>query len=227
MHERRAHVPPRAALALGQLALLARPPHRVASTRIKVSTASPRSGCPPSFDSFEEFEQLVERGIRTNSFEDYTYIWWDLRPHPKFGTIEIRICDAQTRLDAVAAIAALAQSIVASVAADFDEGRPLPVQPGDACRREQVACVAVRARRAAHRPRARHGADGARRRARPGGLVRARRQEARLRRELELVDALLERSGRADEQLRVYEETESLLAVAQRLSPSRPSPNLG
>ena len=73
----------------------------LASTRVKLFDAFPRSGLPPAFSSFEEFELLVERGVKTGSFEDYTYIWWDLRPHPKLGTIEVRICDGQTRLENV------------------------------------------------------------------------------------------------------------------------------
>ncbi|MGH3060978.1 MAG: carboxylate-amine ligase, partial [Gaiellaceae bacterium] len=63
-------------------------PTGLASTRTKVFEAFPRSGLPPAFSSYEEFELLVERGVRTNSFPDYTYIWWDLRPHPRLGTIE-------------------------------------------------------------------------------------------------------------------------------------------
>jgi glutamate---cysteine ligase / carboxylate-amine ligase len=190
----------------------------LASTRIKVFDSFPRSGLPPSFASFEEFELVVERGVKTNSFEDYTYIWWDLRPHPRFGTIEIRICDAQTRLESMTAIVALAQSIVASLAADFDEGRRLPVQPvtlvGENKWRasryglgaqlidletdtERTAPEAVRAL-----------ADWCEPAAKKLGCAR----------ELEGVEALLERGNGADEQVRVYEETESLLAVAQRLA---------
>src|SRR5438105_14245520 len=65
----------------------------LASTRSKVFDTFPRSGLPPAFASFEEYELLIERGVRTNCFKDYTYVWWDLRPHPRLGTIEVRICD--------------------------------------------------------------------------------------------------------------------------------------
>ena len=101
----------------------------LASTRIKIFETFPRSGLPPALASFEEFELLVDRGIRTGCFEDYTYIWWDLRPHPTLGTIELRICDGQTRLDSVAGIVALAQCLVATLAERFEEGKPLPSQP--------------------------------------------------------------------------------------------------
>jgi glutamate---cysteine ligase / carboxylate-amine ligase len=190
----------------------------LASTRIKVFDSFPRSGLPPSFASFEEFELLVERGVKTNSFEDYTFIWWDLRPHPKFGTIEIRICDAQTRLDSVAPIVALAQSLVASLAADFDEGRPLPVQP--------VTLVGENKWRAS-----RYGLGAqlidlekdTERTASEAVRALADRCEPAAKKlgcslELEQLEALLERGNGADEQVRVYEETESLLAVAKRLA---------
>ncbi|HEY3543989.1 MAG TPA: glutamate--cysteine ligase [Gaiellaceae bacterium] len=101
----------------------------LSSTRSKVFDAMPRSGLPPQFDSFEEFAQLVDRGIATGSFADYTFIWWDLRPHPRLGTIEVRICDAQTRLENVAVLVALVQSLVATLAARFDREGTLPCEP--------------------------------------------------------------------------------------------------
>src|SRR5579884_1171176 len=99
------------------------------STRSKVFDAMPRSGLPPAFASFEEFELLVDRGVRTGSFEDYTFIWWDLRPHPRLGTIEVRICDAQTRLENVAVLVALVQSLAATLADRFDREGVLDTQP--------------------------------------------------------------------------------------------------
>src|SRR5919202_1567152 len=101
----------------------------LASTRTKIFDLFPRSGLPPALASFEEFELLVERGARTGSFPDYTYIWWDLRPHPRLGTIEVRICDAQTRLESVGALVALVQSLVATLAERYERGQPLPVEP--------------------------------------------------------------------------------------------------
>jgi carboxylate-amine ligase len=101
----------------------------LSSTRSKVFDAMPRSGLPPAFASFEEFELLVERGVRTGSFDDYTFIWWDLRPHPRLGTIEVRICDAQTRLENVAVLVALVQSLAATLASEYDETGALPTQP--------------------------------------------------------------------------------------------------
>ncbi len=100
----------------------------LASTRSTVFDAMPRSGLPPAFASWDDFARLVERGVRTNSFADYTYLWWDLRPHPKLGTIEVRICDAQTRLASTLTIAALVQSLVATLAERFDRDGSLPIE---------------------------------------------------------------------------------------------------
>ena len=99
------------------------------STRSKVFDTMPRSGIPPAFASFEEFELLVDRGVRTGSWDDYTFIWWDLRPHPRLGTIEIRICDAQTRLENTAVLVALVQSLVATLAERYEREGTLPIQP--------------------------------------------------------------------------------------------------
>jgi carboxylate-amine ligase len=101
----------------------------LSSTRSKVFDAMPRSGLPPQFDSFGEFERLVERGVSTGSFADYTFIWWDLRPHPRLGTIEVRVCDAQTRLENVAVLVALVQSLVATLAEQYEQNGTLACQP--------------------------------------------------------------------------------------------------
>ena len=190
-------------------------PTGIASTRVKVFDAFPRSGLPPAFASFEEFELLVDRGIRTNSFPDYTYIWWDLRPHPRLGTIEFRTCDAQTRLDAVAVLVALTQSLVATLAEAFEAGETLPVQP--------ITLVAENKWRAARdglhaelidlehdseRP-----APEALRALADRCLPAARRLSCE--EELGRLDELLARGTGADEQVSLYEETDSLLAVAR------------
>ena len=101
----------------------------LSSTRSKVFDAMPRSGLPPQFDSFEEFAALVDRGVRTGSFDDYTFIWWDLRPHPRLGTVEVRVCDAQTRLENVAVLVALVQSLAATLAERYEREGTLPCQP--------------------------------------------------------------------------------------------------
>jgi glutamate---cysteine ligase / carboxylate-amine ligase len=101
----------------------------LASTRSKIFDAFPRSGIPPAFSSFEEWELAMERGARLGFFADYTYVWWDLRLHPKLGTIEIRICDAQSRLASTGGIVALVQSLVASLSKRYEDDGALPIQP--------------------------------------------------------------------------------------------------
>jgi glutamate---cysteine ligase / carboxylate-amine ligase len=190
----------------------------IASTRTKIFETFPRSGLPPAFASFEEFELLVERAIKSGSFSDYTYIWWDLRPHPNLGTIEIRIPDAQTRLESVAGIVALVQSLVATLAADFERGERPPVQP--------VTLVSENKWRAARDGLNGNLIDLERDEERPAReavlalLERAEPAAARLgcREELEEVERLVERGTGADEQRQVYAETGSLLAVAQWLA---------
>jgi glutamate---cysteine ligase / carboxylate-amine ligase len=193
-------------------------PTGLASTRVKVFEPFPRSGLPPTFGSYEEFELLVDRGVKTNSFEDYTYIWWDLRPHPRLGTIELRICDAQTRIESVAALVALTQSLVATFAAGFDRGEP----PAG----EQITLIAENKWRAARDGLKAKLIDFATDTERPAvdavrELVERSRPAARelgCAEELDLVEVLMERGTGAEEQLSVYEESESLLAVAEWLA---------
>jgi carboxylate-amine ligase len=95
------------------------------SSRIKVFDAFPRSGMPPALPGgWDEYQALLERGARSGLIPDHTYVWWDVRPHPDFGTIEVRICDAQSRLRDTAGIAALVQALVAWYGDRFDAGTP-------------------------------------------------------------------------------------------------------
>jgi carboxylate-amine ligase len=94
----------------------------LASTRAKIVEGLPRTGIPPFLASFDDFEQLVAAGARAGYLPDYTHLWWDIRPHPQLGTVEVRVCDAQTRIENVAAIVALIQTLVATHGADFDSG---------------------------------------------------------------------------------------------------------
>ena len=77
-----------------------------------VFSAFPRSGMPPRFGSYDEFAEVVGQLERTGCIADYTHIWWDIRPHPRLGTVELRICDAVTRVEDVVAIAAYFQALV-------------------------------------------------------------------------------------------------------------------
>jgi glutamate---cysteine ligase / carboxylate-amine ligase len=87
-------------------------PTGLASSRQMVFSAFPRSGVPPRFESYEAFAELVGQLERTGCIADYTHIWWDIRPHPRLGTVELRICDAITRVEDVVALTAYYQSLV-------------------------------------------------------------------------------------------------------------------
>ena len=100
------------------------------SSRIKVFDAFPRSGTPQAFPGgWDEFEALLARGRKSGLIPDHTYVWWDVRPHPEFGTLEIRICDAQARLRDTAGLAALVQALVAWHGDRFDQGVALGELP--------------------------------------------------------------------------------------------------
>src|SRR5437899_4801582 len=75
----------------------------------------PRTGIPPEFASYDEFENFVEVLVRTNSIDNGRKIWWDLRPHAFFPTIEFRVCDAATRVEETLCLAALIQAICAKL----------------------------------------------------------------------------------------------------------------
>ncbi|MEW5961466.1 MAG: carboxylate-amine ligase, partial [Chloroflexota bacterium] len=75
----------------------------------------PRTGLPEYFGSAQEYESFVQTLIKTGCIDEATKIWWDIRPHPKFPTLEFRMCDCMTRVDEVIAVAALIQAVVAKL----------------------------------------------------------------------------------------------------------------
>jgi carboxylate-amine ligase len=82
------------------------------SFRTTVFRRFPRTGIPDQFDSWSEYEEYVDTLIELHCIDNGKKIWWDLRPHPTFGTLEFRICDVPTAPRASIAIAALAQAII-------------------------------------------------------------------------------------------------------------------
>jgi glutamate---cysteine ligase / carboxylate-amine ligase len=93
---------------------------RLSSTRVKIFNLVPRSGLPPRFRSWKDFEGYVEALVSAGSIPDYTWCWWDVRPHPGLGTVELRAPDAQTDAARTASLAAFAQCLVATA----NERRP-------------------------------------------------------------------------------------------------------
>jgi carboxylate-amine ligase len=98
----------------------------LASSRQMVFAAFPRSGPPPRFKNYEDYAGVVGQLERTGCIADYTHIWWDIRLHPRLGTIEIRICDATTRLEEVVAITAYCQALVKHYCEQFERGATIP-----------------------------------------------------------------------------------------------------
>ena len=86
----------------------------LASTRAELLALLPRSGAPPVFSRYAEWERFAERLVDLGLADGYTRIWWDARPHPRFGTLEIRMPDQPTRVEVSLAFAALVQALVAS-----------------------------------------------------------------------------------------------------------------
>ncbi|HSK99597.1 MAG TPA: glutamate--cysteine ligase [Rubrobacteraceae bacterium] len=91
---------------------------RLASIRTKVFGLVPRSGLPPAFGSWADFEDYVGALVEAGSIPDYTWCWWDARPHPKLGTVELRAPDVQTEPSRTISLAALAQCLVARANAE-------------------------------------------------------------------------------------------------------------
>jgi carboxylate-amine ligase len=87
-------------------------PTGLASSRQMVFAAFPRSGPPPRFENYADYAEVVGQLEKTGCIADYTHIWWDIRLHPRFGTVEIRICDAVTRVEDAVALAAFCQCLV-------------------------------------------------------------------------------------------------------------------
>ena len=82
------------------------------STRAAILAELPRSGAPPAFRSYEEWEEWIERLVRIGVTVDYTRLWWDVRPHPRFGTLEVRMPDQPTALERTGAFVELLQALV-------------------------------------------------------------------------------------------------------------------
>jgi carboxylate-amine ligase len=95
------------------------------SVRSQIFTKSfPRCGIPDHFGSFEAYADYVDFLVRVGSIVEATQIWWSVRPHHSFGTVEMRICDAQTSGDDSLALAGLLIAAIAQAAMDEDEGVP-------------------------------------------------------------------------------------------------------
>ena len=98
----------------------------LASSRQMVFSAFPRSGPPPRFRDYSDYAEVVGQLERSGCIADYTHIWWDIRLHPRLGTVEVRICDAVTRVEDAVAIAAYCQALVKRLSEQYDAGEEIP-----------------------------------------------------------------------------------------------------
>ena len=97
----------------------------LASTRQLVFAAFPRSGPPPRFRDYADYAEVVGQLEKTGCIADYTHIWWDIRPHPRLGTVEVRICDSVSRVEHAVALAAYCQALVKLYCERFDRGEEI------------------------------------------------------------------------------------------------------
>ncbi len=99
------------------------------SARTPIFRAFPRVGIPPRYEDYEDWSRRIEFMVDSRVINDYTYLWYDVRPHPQFGTVEIRVMDGQTRLEHTVGLAALAQAMVKELAEHFESGQQLSRYP--------------------------------------------------------------------------------------------------
>jgi carboxylate-amine ligase len=99
-------------------------PTGFASCRHLIFSGFPRSGPSPAFADYAEYARVVGDLVASGCMEDYTRIWWDVRPHPRFGTVEVRVMDAVSRIDDAVALAAYVQALVACLDAADRQGEP-------------------------------------------------------------------------------------------------------
>ena len=187
------------------------------SYRSEVFTRMPRTGIPDHFESDSAFQRYVQLLIRTRCIDDAKKIYWDVRPHPFFPTLEFRICDIPTRVDDTIAIAALFQALVAKVDRLLDQNLTSRLHHKMLIEENKWRAV-------------RYGLDGKMIDFGKGKEVSIRDLVRELlhfvdkvvddlgsRKEIEHIHTILERGTSADEQLRVWRETGDIKSVVDHL----------
>jgi carboxylate-amine ligase len=102
----------------------------LASARSKVFEGMPTAGLPYQLSGWDRFEEYMQTLISTHAIDSVREVWWDIRPHPDFGTVELRICDGLPTLTEIGAVAALSQCLVEQFDREIDRGYTLPVPAG-------------------------------------------------------------------------------------------------
>ncbi len=185
------------------------------SFRSKIFERFPRTNMPDFFASWGEYQSFVNLLVQTKCIDNAKKIWWDIRPHPSFPTLEIRICDIPLRLDETIAIAALVQAIVAKLFSLYEKNLSFRLYRSSLIMENKWRAV-------------RYGLDGKMIDFGKQSEVPARELIYELlhfvddvvddlgsRREINHIYRILEEGSGADRQLRVFKETGSIEAVAE------------
>ena len=99
----------------------------LASTRTKIFESMPTAGLPESMRNYSEFQNFMKTLQKAHTIESIREVWWDIRPHPKFGTVEIRLFDSVPTLECIVQLAAFTQALVATMSNHYDNGTQLPL----------------------------------------------------------------------------------------------------
>ncbi len=97
----------------------------MASTRMPVFRTFPRVGVPPFYDGWAGFKRRIDFMVEAGVVQDYTWLWYDVRPHPNFGTVEVRAMDGQTHVEHTLGLAALIQAMVKELSEHYEAGKRL------------------------------------------------------------------------------------------------------
>jgi len=101
----------------------------LASTRMPIFRAFPRVGIPPAYEDWDDYERRIAFMVDAGVMQDATFLWYDVRPHAKFGTVEVRAMDAQTHVEHTIALVALIQAMVKELAEHYESGAKLGTYP--------------------------------------------------------------------------------------------------
>ena len=99
----------------------------LASTRTKIFEGLPTAGLPPVLINYSEFQKFMRTLQKANSIQSIREVWWDIRPHPGFGTVEIRVCDAVPSIEEMVNLTAFIQALVVGLSNFYDDGAQLPL----------------------------------------------------------------------------------------------------
>ena len=188
------------------------------SSRTPVFRAFPRVGVPPHYGSWEIYSRRVELMMKAGAIDDYTYLWWDVRPHPNLGTVETRVFDQQTRLEHTLGLTALTAALAHRLSALFDAEEPMVEYPSELIDDNKVRAAI-------------HGVEGELMDFREGSQVPAREmvrgmldelgehaEELGCRDELASVEDLIENGTGARRQLRMYERNVDVRGLVREMS---------